>query len=107
MDVISAYDDIPGREDVAIMLNATMRAHGWKGNEKKEEERRKTDLRNMRMQRQSKIRDKVTKVLALDGPWWGDGNLSDSSLEASDLEEDDESDGYTSDTLNVSHNLLL
>ena len=121
MDVITAHSDIPGRESAASLLrDAThslltfeqrqrMSKMGWRGDERREAEREKTERREIRRHRKRRITEDVTSVLEEelgDTSWgWGneEGSEEDDFFEPSDLDDED-SDGYDEDTLPVRAN---
>lgn len=110
LDVVTAYEDVPGREDVIIMLREAMFSIGWKGDEKKEEERRMKERRLWKRDRRRRIKEELCTVLreelaGMSHTNWGDGTDEEvDEFEPSDLDDED-SDGYDSDTLQVPRNL--
>ncbi|PVF94843.1 hypothetical protein CPB86DRAFT_808363 [Serendipita vermifera] len=119
LDVITAYEDVPGREGAIALLREAMRSQmtfedrqrmieqGWRNDERRELERKKQERLERRRYRKKRLKEDVTSVLEeelRDSSWgWGkDGMGGESSdddfFEPSDL-EDEQSDGYDSDTL--------
>lgn len=117
LDVITAYEDIPGREDaITVLREATrnamtfeererLKSLGWRGDERREMERLRNERRERRKYRKKRIKEDVTAVLEAElstSNWsWGDNadsSSEDELFEPSDLDDED-SDGYDSDTL--------
>nr|GAT44119.1 predicted protein [Mycena chlorophos] len=88
LDIVSAHSILPGREDVALLLEEAMRGEGWTGG-KLEEKRRLSDEKRKRLDRQHIIQEGVQKALGLDTRWWGSNDYTWSD---SDSEEDEEAD---------------
>lgn len=89
LDVVTAHSILPGREDVALLLEEAMRGEGWTGG-RVEEKRRLHEEREKRKERQRDVRDDVGRVLDVHPQWWGSD--SDSTFTDSDEEEDDAGD---------------
>ncbi|KAF7306855.1 hypothetical protein MIND_00477700 [Mycena indigotica] len=89
LDIVTAHSVLPGREDVALLLQEAMRGEGWTGG-KLDDKRRLLDDKRKRLSKQRAIRDGVEKVLGLDARWWGDIDYSwsDSDSEDEDATED-------------------
>lgn len=89
LDIVTAHSMLPGKEDVALLLEEAMRGEGWTGG--RMEERRKVLEQRSRKQGQKKeIRESVGKILGVNPDWWGkDSELSD---EESDSDEEEEAD---------------
>ena len=124
LDVITAYEDVPGRQGAITLLREAMRATltyeekqrmiqlGWRGDERREMEKRKQEKAELRRQRKARLKEEVTSILEEElgnaqgkaDVSWGMGNedSEDEIFEPSDLEDED-SDGYDSDTLPVMH----
>ncbi|KAG8837052.1 hypothetical protein FRC18_010171 [Serendipita sp. 400] len=116
LDVITAYEDVPGREDAIIMLREAMRnaltyeekekllQQGWRGDERREIEKRKQDRKEKKQYRRKRLKEDVTSVLQEElgqSTWcWGDSDSAteDDMFEPNDLDDED-SEGYDSDTL--------
>lgn len=79
---------MPGREDVALLLEEAMRGDGWTGG-RMEQKRKVLDERIKAKGKRKGVRDDVAKTLQVDQRWWGAEDSDDSSAE-SDLEEEDE-----------------
>ena len=78
---------MPGREDVALLLEEAMRGDGWTGG-KMEQKRKVLEERIKQKSKQKSVRDHVAKTLSVDQRWWG-ADDSDSSSIDSDLEEEE------------------
>ncbi|KAJ7071109.1 DIL domain-containing protein [Mycena amicta] len=89
LDIVTAHSVLPGREDVALLLEEAMRGEGWTGG-KLEEKRRLLDEKRKRLGKQRAVKDGVEKALGLDTRWWGasDHPWSDSDSEDEDADED-------------------
>src|SRR5271154_5197904 len=73
LDIITAYSTIPGREDVALLLEEAMRGEGWSSG-KKEARRREVDERVKWRVDQQVLRDDIGKALGISPGWWGGGD---------------------------------
>ncbi|KAJ3734754.1 DIL domain-containing protein [Lentinula guzmanii] len=91
LDIVSAHSILPGRSDVALLIEEAMRGEGWTGG-RLEEKRRILDGRTKRKKKQQSIREEVGKALDVHPRWWNsvsdEFNLSDDS----DSEPEDEED---------------
>ncbi|KAJ7169799.1 DIL domain-containing protein [Mycena filopes] len=95
LDIVTAHSIIPGRDDVALLLEEAMRGEGWTGG-KMELRRRLLDERRRRREKQRAIRDTIGRTLGVDSRWWGNDNSDfdfSSDTESGDEEADD--DVYT------------
>lgn len=96
LDIITAHSMLPGKEDVALLLEESMRGQGWTGG-RMEERRRLLEQRIKRKGRKKVIREDVGKALGVTPDWWRrNSDLSDSE---DDSDEDEEVDDnvYVSD----------
>lgn len=93
LDIITAHTLLPGREDVATLLEEAMRSEGWTGG-RMEQRRRALDERLKQSSRRKRIRESIAKIIEIPTPWWGDSESEFSSNE-SDSEVDDESSEET------------
>ena len=122
LDVIAAYEDVPGRQGAITLLREAMRSTmtyeekqrmmqlGWRGDERREVQKRKLEKAELRRHRKNRLKKEVISILEEDlgtvqgtaDVSWGNGNndSEDDIFEPSDLEDED-SDGYDSDTLMV------
>lgn len=121
--MITAYEDVPGREGAITLLREAMHSSltyekkehmaqlGWRGDERRVMEKRKQEKAEMRKHRKNRMKEEVTSILeeelgaaqGIADVSWGMGNNDDSEdeiFEPSDLDDED-SDGYDSDTLPV------
>ncbi|KAI6047706.1 DIL domain-containing protein [Pisolithus marmoratus] len=89
LDIVTAHTVLPGREDIAILLEEAMRCEGWTGG-RMEQRRRALDERIKRRDRRKSIRQNIAKIIEIPPQWWGDDE-SEISLDESDCEEDDDS----------------
>jgi len=88
LDVVTAHSILPGRDDVALLLEESMRGEGWTGG-RMEQKRRLSEQRMKRKERKKEARDGINKVLGINPAWWGLDSDSDSSDSGSDDEEED------------------
>lgn len=88
LDVVTAYSILPGRSDVALLLEEAMRTEGWIGG-RVEQKRRISENRAKRKGRRKELRDEIGKVLGVNPMWRDDGSDSDSSSDSDDGHDDD------------------
>lgn len=92
LDIVTAHSILPGRDDVALLLEEAMRGEGWTGG-RMEQKRRISEQRMKRKRRQKEVREGIGKVLGVNPTWWNpDSDSSDSESE----NEDDEDSVYVS-----------
>ena len=107
LDIVTAHSLLPGREDVALLLEEAMRGEGWSGG-RMEDRRRLLEERMKRRQTQRNVRNDVGSVLGVNPVWWGVADSDSSSIESeSDDESEDHSDAfYASDRTARSFSML-
>jgi hypothetical protein len=88
LDIVTGHTIMPGREDVALLLEESMRGDGWTGG-RMARKRKVLEERIKEKGKQQSVRDSVAKMLSIDQRWWGSED-SDSSSINSDVEEEDE-----------------
>ncbi|KAF9015076.1 DIL domain-containing protein [Cyathus striatus] len=87
LDVVTAHSLIPGREDIAFLLEESMRSEGWTGG-RMEQRRRVLERRTKRKLRHQEIREDVAQTLNVNPKsWYSD---SDTTLSESDSEDSDD-----------------
>lgn len=86
LDIVTAHTLLPGREDVALLLEESMRGEGWTGG-RMEQKRRALDEQLKRKNRQKDLYNSVSKILDLPTRWWGEHDIETSST-ISDSEDD-------------------
>ncbi|KAG6818017.1 hypothetical protein H0H87_009172 [Tephrocybe sp. NHM501043] len=87
LDVVTAHSILPGRDDVALLLEESMRGEGWTGG-RMEEKRRTLERREKRKARRKHTRDNISRILSVNPSWWGETDSdSDSDLDADDNEQ--------------------
>jgi hypothetical protein len=86
LDIVTAHSTLPGREDVALLIEQAMRGEGWTGG-RVEARRRRLEERVKRRRRKRDTRENVGQVLGVNPGWWGDYDDSDSSSNESLSEE--------------------
>ncbi|KAG6912037.1 hypothetical protein DXG01_000285 [Tephrocybe rancida] len=84
LDVVTAHSILPGRDDVALLLEESMRGEGWTGG-RMEEKRRLSEKREKRKTRRKDIRKDISQILSVNTSWWGE---TDSDSESDDDAED-------------------
>lgn len=89
LDIVTAHTPLPGREDIAILLEEAMRSEGWTGG-RMEQRRRALDERIKRRERRKGIHQNIAKIIEVPPQWWGDDE-TEMSFDESDSEEDDDS----------------
>ena len=87
LDIVTAHSILPGKDDVALLLEEAMRGQGWTGG-RMEQKRRLFDQRMKRKCRRKTIREDIGKTLGISLDWWG----KDSESSESDSDGDDEND---------------
>ena len=93
------------RASVALLLAESMRHLGWKGVNKRDEERKRADARHVRLVERRQMKHRIGHVLELEERWWGEHDPTDSDDTPSEIDDDDKS-GYDSDTLPVCRSFL-
>ncbi|GLB36057.1 putative DIL [Lyophyllum shimeji] len=90
LDVVTAHSILPGRDDVALLLEEAMRGEGWTGG-RMEQKRRILEQRQKRKAKRKEARDDISRVLSISPSWWGSGTDSESESE----DDDDDEKVYT------------
>lgn len=85
LDIVTAHSTVPGREDVAFLLEEAMREGGWKGG-RMEDQRRSLEKRMRRLGKRRHVQEEIEKSLGISPKWWGDEDTFFS------LESDEEGD---------------
>jgi hypothetical protein len=85
LDIVTAHTIIPGKEDIALLLEEAMRYDGWTGG-KMEQKRRELEARSRRRGKRREEEEKITDILEVDPRWWNRQVELDSS---SDISDDD------------------
>ncbi|GBE77775.1 hypothetical protein SCP_0106570 [Sparassis crispa] len=70
LDIVTAHSTVPGREDVALLLEEAMREAGWKGG-RMEQQRRSFEQRRRRLGKKKSVQNDIEKVLGISPRWWG------------------------------------
>ncbi|KNZ78519.1 Dilute domain-containing protein C25B8.08 [Termitomyces sp. J132] len=91
LDVVTAHSTLPGRGDVALLLEESMRSEGWIGG-RMEEKRRIFEQREKRKAQKEGIRNEISRILGVHPSWW---NELDSDSESEDDVEDEDEQIYT------------
>ncbi|EIW64338.1 uncharacterized protein TRAVEDRAFT_68170 [Trametes versicolor FP-101664 SS1] len=87
LDIVTAHSTVPGREDVAFLLEEAMREAGWKGG-RMEDQRRSLEKRMRRLGKRRYVQESVEKLLGISPKWWGDEDTF-FSLESDEEGDDD------------------
>ncbi|KAI0830583.1 DIL domain-containing protein [Trametes gibbosa] len=74
LDIVTAHSTVPGREDVAFLLEEAMREAGWKGG-RMEEQRRSLEKRMRRLGRRRHFQEEIEKSLGIPQKWWGEEDV--------------------------------
>lgn len=98
-DLVSASATLPGREDVALLLEEAMREQGWTGG-RMEERRRLAEKRLVLLGKQKDVQDDLNKSLSIDPRWWG---ADIESIQPEPWDEDEEEEMGDSDVLVSKH----
>lgn len=89
LDVVTAHSILPGRDDVALLLEESMRGEGWTGG-RMEQKRRLSEQRMKREERKKEVRDGINKAFNVNPAWWDLDSGSSSSDSGSEDEEGDD-----------------
>lgn len=100
LDIVTAHSTVPGREDVALLLEEAMREEGWKGG-RMEEQRRLAEKRLRRLGKRKNVQSDIEEVLGISSRWWGD-NDPELTFDWLDEEDEEDEDEVTSETCFVS-----
>ncbi|KAF8632573.1 hypothetical protein AX15_001783 [Amanita polypyramis BW_CC] len=94
LDIVTAHSVIPGRDDVAFLLEEAMRGEGWTGS-RVEQKRRLVEAQMKRRGRRRTTRESIGKVLDIDVRWWGHDPefMSSDSSDSEDEDEDEDDSG--------------
>ncbi|KAH7340418.1 DIL domain-containing protein [Rhizoctonia solani] len=106
LDIITGHDVIPGREDVALVLQESMKASGWTGsarNQIREMKIQEETARSVRRAQRRKEWTEIGRLLGLADQWWegrrqGEGQMPRMYLTAQDAdlayqEEEEDANG--------------
>ncbi|KAG8858754.1 hypothetical protein FRB96_004891 [Tulasnella sp. 330] len=99
LDIITAYEALPHRRDVATLLEEAMRERGWYGNDRERRRERKRIRARMEQQKANRRIEEwslIGRALELKERWWGEDDIDDidgaDSDHSSDSEEDEDSE---------------
>lgn len=93
LDIVTAHTLLPGREDVALLLEESMRGEGWTGG-RMEQRRRALEEQLKRRDRQKDLYNSVSKILDVPTQWWGERDVETSSTISDSEDEDFGEDSY-------------
>ena len=94
LDIVTAHSTVPGREDVALLLEEAMREAGWQGG-RMEEQRRILEKRMRRLGKQRHVQEDIERILGINHRWWGD----EDALYSLDTGEDSDDEAPSEATL--------
>lgn len=92
LDIVTGYSRIPGREDVALLLEEAMREEGWQGGGRRERQRKILQAHELRRGRRRDLMTGVGRVLGLTDRWWGaqdDDEVDTAAAEDDSMDVDD------------------
>ncbi|KAG8954438.1 hypothetical protein FRC04_011765 [Tulasnella sp. 424] len=95
LDVITAYEEMPTRADIAFLLDQAMRERGWYGSEidrRRERKKRRKEMREQKRRRRRAEWGQIGHALNLPEEWWGEDHDDAVSIE-SESESDDDDEG--------------
>lgn len=105
LDIVTAHTLLPGREDIVLLLEESMRSEGWTGG-RMEQRRRALDEHLKRRDRQKDLYNSVSKILDLPTLWWGELDIETSSV-LSESEDDNFDEAlYVSDVFLLDISLM-
>ncbi|KAG9051555.1 hypothetical protein FS837_004065 [Tulasnella sp. UAMH 9824] len=115
LDVITAYEEMPTRADIAFLLEQAMRERGWYGSEidrRRERKKRRKEMREQKGRRRREEWGQIGHVLSLPDEWWGEDHDDAASVESesesgSDDEESDDEEVPTPYTPTHNHESIL
>lgn len=100
VEVITAYEALPQRSDVATFMEEAMRGQGWYGNDR-ERRRDRNRMRKLVYFQKAKRRDDewglIGKALDLQDRWWGEDNNEGSDIADSEVDSDSEEESSDSE----------
>ncbi|KAG9314294.1 hypothetical protein JVU11DRAFT_5083 [Chiua virens] len=94
LDIVTAHTILPGREDIVLLLEESMRSEGWTGG-RMEQRRRAMDEHLKHKNRQKDLYDSVSKIVDIPTQWWGEHDTETSSTTSDSDDEDLDEDSYT------------
>ncbi|KAF8971413.1 DIL domain-containing protein [Flammula alnicola] len=94
LDIVTAHSILPGKEDVALLLEESMRGQGWTGG-RMEERRKLFEQRVKKKGKRKEVREDVGKVLGVSPDWWSKDSEPSESDDDSDEEEEVDDNVYT------------
>ncbi|KAH7104310.1 hypothetical protein BKA62DRAFT_821886 [Auriculariales sp. MPI-PUGE-AT-0066] len=87
LDIVAGYSRVPGRDDVALLLEESMREEGWTGTSRRELQRKALEEHLRRRQVRSEVMARVGRVLDLGDRWYTDGNDEDVTNDEDDADD--------------------
>lgn len=83
LDLIRAYQPLPDRQDVALILQESMREQGWIGSpleQRRDRRQRQRDVRNSKNAKSAAEWSCIGQNLGIDDGWWGESSCSTDDL---------------------------
>ncbi|CAE6471778.1 unnamed protein product [Rhizoctonia solani] len=113
LDIITGHDVIPGREDVAFVLQESMKASGWTGsarNQIREMKIQEETARSVRRAQRRKEWAEIGRLLGLADQWWegrrdGEGEMPRIYITAQDAELAYQEEEEDANGVKISENL--
>jgi hypothetical protein len=106
LDVVTAHSILPGHDDVALLLEESMRGEGWTGG-RMEHKRRLSEQRMKRKEWKKEVRAGINKVFNVNPAWWDLDSDSGSSDSGSEDEEEDDGIYVSAPILSSGHPSLV
>jgi len=95
LDIVTAHSTLPGKEDIALLLEEWMRGEGWTGG-RMEERRRALEQRQKKVGKKKAICEDVGRILGVNLEWWGKDSENFEADSDSDEDEEADEDVYVS-----------
>lgn len=77
LDIITAYQPLPNRQDVTLLLEEAMREKGWKGSPfslRRQQREKKRAAKAAETTKRVAEWDQIGRVLGMGESWWGDNH---------------------------------
>lgn len=83
LDLIRAYQPLPDRQDVALILQESMREQGWMGSpleQRRDRNQRRRDARNSKNAKNAAEWSHIGHNLGIEDGWWGSSSSVDDAV---------------------------
>lgn len=87
LHIVTAHSTLPGREDIALLLEESMRSQGWEGG-RMDQRRRIVERQQKHRRKQMQLRQDVATLLGVHHSWWGQ-KPEFPDAEDNDVDDDD------------------